>query len=106
MITHCQKEQYVCIYTIHYLHVNLTWCCGLLLAIWFIVGAGPVCFVLPPIMLSRSIFNPEPAHVEPTCVGSVVLLDTWFLVLVEVRGRRFVIGDNPIVPEYDTNFSL
>lgn len=85
-----------------YLRVIFIWCCGLLLANWFIVGAGPDCFVLLPIMLSRSIFNPEPAQVEPTCVG--VLLDVWFL-FVDVGGRRFVTGDNPIVPKYDFDFS-
>lgn len=84
--------------------VILIWCCGLLLANWFIVGAGPVCFALLPIMLSRSIFNPELAQVEPTCVEDV-LLDVWFLIFVDVGGRRFVTGDNPIVPKYDTNFS-
>lgn len=77
-----------------------------MLANWFIVGAGPVCFVLLPIILSRSIFNPEPAQVEPTCVEDVVLLDVWFLVLMDVGGRRFVTGDNnPTDPKYDTNFS-
>lgn len=74
-----------------------------MLANWFIVGAGPVCFALLPIMLSRSIFNPEPAQVEPTCEEGV-LLDVWFLIFVDVGGR-FVTGDNPIVPKYDANFS-
>lgn len=90
----------------NYLRPILIWCCGLLLANWFIVGAGPDCFVLLPIMLSRSIFNPEPAHVEPTSVEDIVLLDVWFLVLMDVGGRRFVTGDKPTDPKYDTNFSL
>lgn len=78
--------------------ISLIWCCGLLLANWFIVGAGPVCFALLPIILSRSIFNPEPAHVDPICVD--VLFDIWFLELVDVGVRRFVTDDNPIVPKY------
>lgn len=61
---------------------------------WFIVGAGPDGLFLLPIKLSRSIFNPAPAHVDPICDG---------VVADEVVNKSFVllligIGDkNPVL---------